>query len=82
MKYTYQTSGTCCRQIELEIEDDVIKDVKFIGGCNGNLQGIASLVRGMRPADVADRLSAIRCGSKPTSCPHQLSMALSSINQD
>lgn len=80
MKYSYQTSGTCCRQIDLEIEDGLIKDVKFVGGCNGNLQGVAALVRGMRPADVIDRLSAIRCGSKPTSCPHQLSQALASIN--
>lgn len=78
MKYSYQTSGTCCRQIDIEIEKGVIKDVKFVGGCNGNLQGIASLVRGMRPADVIERLQSIRCGAKPTSCPHQLSLALQS----
>lgn len=79
MIYTYNTSGTCCRQIEIEIEEGVIRNVRFNGGCNGNLQGIAALVRGMSPADVVERLSAIRCGSKPTSCPHQLSLALAAI---
>lgn len=77
MQHSYKTTGTCSRQIDFEIEDGVIKDVKFIGGCHGNLQGIAALVRGMRPEDVIDRLSTIRCGSKGTSCPHQLSLALS-----
>ena len=76
MKTVYQTEGTCCRQIELEVDGDVVKSVRFLGGCHGNLQGIARLVEGMNVADVVSRLSGIRCGMKPTSCPAQLSLAL------
>ncbi len=76
MKTVYQTEGTCCRQIELEVDGDVVKSVRFLGGCHGNLQGIARLVEGMNVADVVTRLSGIRCGMKPTSCPDQLSWAL------
>ena len=76
MKTVYQTEGTCCRQIELEVDGDVVKSVRFLGGCHGNLQGIARLVEGMNVADVVTRLSGIRCGMKPTSCPDQLSYAL------
>ncbi len=76
MKYQYTTQGTCSRVIEFEINDGVIGDVNFIGGCHGNLQGIAALVKGMKPADVIERLEGIRCGAKPTSCPDQLAQAL------
>jgi uncharacterized protein TIGR03905 len=76
MKTVYQTEGTCCRQIELEVDGDVVKSVRFLGGCHGNLQGIARLVEGMNVADVVTRLSGIRCGMKSTSCPDQLSLAL------
>lgn len=76
MKTVYQTEGTCCRQIELEVDGDVVKSVRFLGGCHGNLQGIARLVEGMNVADVVSRLSGIRSGMKPTSCPDQLSLAL------
>lgn len=76
MKTVYQTEGTCCRQIELEVDGDVVKSVRFLGGCHGNLQGIARLVEGMNVADVVSRLSGIRCGMKPTSCSDQLSLAL------
>lgn len=76
MKTVYQTKGTCCKQIELEVEGDVVKSVCFLGGCHGNLQGIARLVEGMNVADVVSRLSGIRCGMKSTSCPDQLSLAL------
>ena len=76
MKTVYQTEGTCCRQIELEVDGDVVKSVRFLGGCHGNLQGIARLVEGMNVADVVTRLSGIRCGMKTTSCPDQLSLAL------
>ena len=76
MKTVYQTAGTCCRQIELEVDGDVVKSVRFLGGCHGNLQGIARLVEGMNVADVVTRLSGIRCGMKSTSCPDQLSLAL------
>lgn len=79
MKYQYATQGTCSRLIEIEIEDGLIAGVEFIGGCHGNLQGISSLVRGMRPADVIARLEGIRCGNKPTSCPDQLATALRAV---
>lgn len=76
MKTVYQTEGTCSRQIELEVEDDVVKSVHFLGGCHGNLQGIAKLVEGMKTEEVIRRLSGIRCGTKETSCPDQLCCAL------
>lgn len=79
MKYQFSTQGTCSRQIDIEVEDGVVKDVCFFGGCHGNLQGIASLVRGMKVDDVIARLEGIRCGNKPTSCPDQLSIALREI---
>lgn len=76
MKTIYQTNGTCCKQIELEVDDGVVKSVRFLGGCHGNLQGIVRLVEGMRAEDVISRLGGIRCGMKPTSCPDQLTLAL------
>lgn len=79
MKHIYFTSGTCCRQFDIEVENGIIKDVVFYGGCNGNLQGICALVKGMKAEDVVRKLSGIRCGCKPTSCPDQLSHALQEI---
>ena len=76
MKYTYQTQGTCSRFIEVEMEDGVLKDVKFIGGCNGNLQGISSLVKGMTFEEIQGKLEGIKCGFKSTSCPDQLVQAM------
>lgn len=76
MKYQFVPQGTCSRLIDIEIENGVIKEVRFTGGCHGNLQGIGALVKGMKPADVVVRLSGIRCGNKETSCPDQLSQAL------
>lgn len=73
---TYTTHGTCSRQIIIDVEDGVVKDVSFVGGCSGNTQGVASLARGMRVEDVIARLRGIRCGGKPTSCPDQLAQAL------
>jgi uncharacterized protein (TIGR03905 family) len=73
----YQTTGTCSQQIELDIDDENrVQNVQFLGGCNGNLQGIAQLVRGMKVEDVKSRLDGIRCGYKSTSCPDQLVRAL------
>lgn len=82
VKHQYLTKGTCSRLIEIEVENGVIKSVSFLGGCHGNLQGIASLVKGMRPEDVVDRLKGIRFGNKSTSCPDQLALALESIVGD
>ena len=73
----YQTSGTCSQQIDLDIEDENrVRNVQFLGGCNGNLQGVARLVEGMKVEEVKERLGGIRCGYKNTSCPDQLVRAL------
>ena len=76
MKYTYRTKGTCSRSITFDIEDGVVRNVQFEGGCNGNLKGIGAIVDGMKVEDVIDKLSGIRCGFKNTSCPDQLAIAL------
>ena len=76
MQYSYQTRGTCSRQINFEIEDGKVVSVEFIGGCNGNLKGISSLVKGMPVDEVIARLEGTTCGMKPTSCPAQLATAL------
>ena len=72
----YQTRGTCSRGIRVVLEDGVIQEAEFIGGCAGNTKGVASLVKGMRAEDAIARLEGIRCGMKPTSCPDQLAKAL------
>ncbi|MBE6285943.1 MAG: TIGR03905 family TSCPD domain-containing protein [Bacteroidales bacterium] len=76
---TYQTVGTCSRLIELTGDNGVVVDVKFYGGCNGNLQGISSLVKGMKYQDVIARLKGISCNGKPTSCPDQLCRAIEQL---
>lgn len=77
---TYATKGTCSREIQFEIEKingvDCVKNVSFVGGCNGNLKGIGRLVEGMPVADVISRLEGTICGNKATSCPDQLAQAL------
>ena len=72
----YNTVGTCSKQIIIQIENNIIQNIEFIGGCHGNLQGIGQLARGMRLEDVIEKLKGIRCGSKPTSCPDQLAFGL------
>lgn len=72
----YKTHGVCSSMIHVELDGDKIKDVDFVGGCNGNLQGISSLVKGMNVEDAIERLSGIKCDSKATSCPDQLAKAL------
>lgn len=72
----YKTQGTCSKQIDIELQDGVIASVNFTGGCNGNLQGISALVKGMTPQEAISRLKGIRCGMKSTSCPDQLAQAL------
>ena len=79
MQYSYQTSGTCSREILFDIEDGKLTNVQFIGGCNGNLKGICSLVEGMDVQDVISRLEGTTCGPKNTSCPDQLARALESM---
>lgn len=72
----YKTTGVCTREINLEIEDSVIKSVEFVGGCAGNTQGVARLVEGMNVSEAIKRLEGIKCGSRSTSCPDQLALAL------
>ncbi|MBE6871425.1 MAG: TIGR03905 family TSCPD domain-containing protein [Ruminococcaceae bacterium] len=72
----YKTKGTCSSEIEIELNGDIIESVKFYGGCNGNLQGISRLVKGMTAQQAIERLEGIRCGFKATSCPDQLAKAL------
>ncbi|MBQ3190799.1 MAG: TIGR03905 family TSCPD domain-containing protein [Bacteroides sp] len=79
MKLTYKTQGTCSSHIELEVENGIIQQVFFWGGCNGNLQGISRLVKGMRVEEAIAKLEGIRCGNRVTSCPDQLCKALHEI---
>lgn len=74
--YQYATQGTCSRTILFDLVDGKVRNVSFIGGCNGNLKGIAALVEGMDAAEAIDRLEGIKCGPKATSCPDQLAKAL------
>ena len=76
MEKIFIPKGVCSRKYVIDLEDGIIKDIKIEGGCHGNLQGIAALLRGQRAQDVVDRLSGIRCGLKNTSCPDQISIAL------
>ena len=76
MKHTYQTSGTCAREIQFEIENGTIHNVCFIGGCNGNLKAISQLVEGKNAEEIAALLKGNTCGPRSTSCADQLSKAL------
>lgn len=76
MKYIYNTTGTCSKEIEVDVEMGIVKNVKFAGGCHGNLQGIAALVKGLPVEEVISRLEGIKCRDKATSCPDQLAFAL------
>ena len=76
MKYTYKPKGVCSAQIDYEIEDGIVKNVKFYGGCSGNTQGIAKLCEGRKAEELAELLSGINCGFKNTSCPDQLAKAI------
>lgn len=76
MKISYKTSGVCARGITAEIENGIVKNVEFEGGCNGNTKGISALVEGMPVDEVIARLENIKCGFKNTSCPAQLAKAL------
>ena len=74
--YTYKTQGTCSQLIDIEIEGDTVAGVEFTGGCMGNTQGVAALVRGMKVAEAIARLEGIDCRGRGTSCPDQLARAL------
>ena len=76
MAFEYKTRGTCSQLITFDIEDGKLRDVSFLGGCNGNLQGIGRLVEGMDAREAMDKLKGIRCGFKDTSCPDQLAIAI------
>ena len=77
---TYKTFGTCSQLIDVDVDENgILQDVSFLGGCNGNLQGICALVRGMHVDEVKQKLSGIRCGYKNTSCPDQLCRALEEL---
>ena len=76
MQYEYKTKGTCSQRILFEIEEGILKNVQFLGGCNGNLKGISSLVEGMEVNEVIKRIEGIQCGMKATSCPDQLAKAI------
>ncbi|MBO7301168.1 MAG: TIGR03905 family TSCPD domain-containing protein [Bacteroidaceae bacterium] len=76
---TYRTQGTCSRFIEITDDNGIVVDVKFFGGCDGNLQGISKLVKGMKYEDVIARLKGISCNGKPTSCPDQLCKAIEEL---
>ena len=79
MTIDYRPQGVCSRRFQIQVEDGVIEKVSVEGGCSGNLQGISSLLRGMRVEDAIGRMEGIRCGMKATSCPDQLAKALRSI---
>lgn len=76
MTFTYKTRGTCSSQITFDLDGDIVSNIKFYGGCNGNLKGIANLVDGMKVEDVIKKLSGVTCGFKSTSCPDQLARAV------
>ena len=73
---TYKTHGTCSRAIEYEVQDGIVTECRFVGGCMGNTQGVAALVKGMKVEDAIARLKGIQCGFRGTSCPDQLACAL------
>ena len=76
MKYSYTPYGVCSRQIDIDIEDGVIKDCRFTGGCNGNTTGVAALVKGMKAEDAVKKLKGIDCNGRGTSCPDQLAICI------
>lgn len=80
MQYEYKTKGTCSQRILFDIVDGKVRNVQFIGGCNGNLQGISRLVEGLEVNEVIEKFEGIHCGMKPTSCPDQLAKALKDVN--
>ena len=81
MQYSYKTKGVCSRAIHVEVEDGIVKNVRFEGGCAGNTKGVSILAEGMKVEDVIEKLENIKCGFKNTSCPAQLAEALKEIEK-
>ena len=81
MEFTYKNKGTCSQMIQFSVEEGKVKNVQFLGGCNGNLKGIGSLVEGMDIDEVISRLEGTTCGMKATSCPDQLAQALKAAKE-
>jgi len=75
----YKTEGVCCKEIHLDVENGIIKEITFLNGCNGNLKGIASLAKGRKPNEVIEAIKGIQCGTRATSCPDQLAIALKAL---
>ena len=82
MKYTYTPKGVCSMKIEYEITDGKVENVKFLGGCSGNTQGVARLCSGRKKEEIIELLSGIKCGFKDTSCPDQLAQALKNSEEE
>ncbi len=82
MQYNYKPGGVCSRNISFEVEDGIVKNVVFTGGCSGNTQGIAKLCEGRKVDEIVKLLDGIKCGFKNTSCPDQLSKALKKVQSD
>ena len=78
----YKTQGTCSRMVTVEVEDGIVTDCAFVGGCSGNTQGVASLVKGMKVEDAIAKMKGIKCGFKTTSCPDQLARALEAVSAE
>ncbi|MDR0425283.1 MAG: TIGR03905 family TSCPD domain-containing protein [Clostridiales Family XIII bacterium] len=81
MKYKYEPTGVCSDLIEFELEDGLVKNIAFTGGCKGNTKGLARMAEGLPAEQIIERLSGIDCGQRPTSCPDQLSLALKAALQ-
>ncbi len=79
MKYEFTPRGVCSRKMVIETDGDTLVDIQIVGGCNGNLKGISSLVKGMKISEIIERLDGIDCGGRGTSCPDQLARALKEI---
>lgn len=77
----YKTSGTCSRMVVVEVEDGIVTECTFVGGCSGNTQGVAALVKGMSVDEAIKRIKGIKCGSRSTSCPDQLAHALEQASE-
>ncbi len=81
MEYSYTPKGVCSRKINFEIEDGIVKNIRFTGGCSGNTQGVSALAEGMSVEEIMTKLSGIRCGIKGTSCPDQLAKAVKAATE-